>query len=74
MNRSFLLQEEVIHLKIEYVPIGELIPYENNAKQHPKEQIEQIKKSIQEFGNNDPIAIDGGNIIIEGHGRLHCKS
>lgn len=70
MNRSFLLQEEVIHLKIEYVPIGELIPYENNAKQHPKEQIEQIKKSIQEFGNNDPIAIDGGNIIIEGHGRL----
>ena len=28
------------------------------------------KKSIQEFGNNDPIAIDGNNIIIEGHGRL----
>ena len=25
---------------------------------------------IQEFGNNDPIAIDENNVIIEGHGRL----
>lgn len=48
----------------------ELIPYENNAKKHPREQIEQIKKSIEMFKNNDPIAIDENNVIIEGHGRL----
>lgn len=41
----------------------------NNAKLHPAEQVEQIKKSILEFGNNDPIAIDENNTIIEGHGR-----
>lgn len=52
--------------------IDDLIPYENNAKLHPKEQIEQIKKSIQEFGNNDPIAVDENNIIIEGHGRYEA--
>ena len=43
--------------------------YKNNAKEHPREQIEQIKKSITEYGNNDPIAIDEKNEIIEGHGR-----
>ncbi len=57
-------------MEIQLINIDEIIPYENNAKLHPKEQIEQIKKSILEFGNNDPIAIDKDNIIIEGHGRL----
>lgn len=55
---------------IETIKIDEVIPYENNAKIHTDEQIEQIKKSILEFGNNDPIAIDKNNIVIEGHGRL----
>lgn len=58
-------------LKVEYIPINEITPYENNAKIHTEEQIEQIKKSIEEFGMNDPIGIWGkDNIIIEGHGRL----
>lgn len=51
------------------VKIKDIVPYEKNAKLHPQEQIEQIKQSIQEFGNNDPIAIDENNVIIEGHGR-----
>lgn len=41
-------------LKIEYVNIDEIKPYENNAKLHPAEQVEQIKQSIKEFGFNDP--------------------
>ena len=58
-------------LKVEYIPIDEVKPYENNAKIHTEEQIEQIKRSIEEFGMNDPIGIWGkDNIIIEGHGRL----
>ena len=57
-------------LKIEYVDIGELKTYANNAKIHTAEQIEQIKKSIEEFGMNDPIAVWKNNEIIEGHGRL----
>ena len=61
-------------LKIEYVRTEILKEYENNAKLHPQEQIDQIKKSITEFGMNDPIAIWKDNIIIEGHGRLiACK-
>ena len=40
-------------MKIEKISIEKIKPYENNAKLHPPEQIEQIKKSIIEFGNND---------------------
>lgn len=59
-------------MQIERIKIKDLQPYKLNAKQHPKKQIEQIKKSIQEFGFNDPIAIDENNSIIEGHGRLQA--
>ena len=57
-------------LRIEYLPKESLKPYANNAKIHTAEQIEEIKKSIEEFGFNDPIAIWHDNEIIEGHGRL----
>lgn len=59
-----------MELKIEYLPVVELKAWENNAKVHTDEQIEQIKNSIREFGFNDPIAIWKDNEIIEGHGRL----
>ncbi len=59
---------EIIKIKIE-----DLKPYKNNAKLHPEWQIEQIIKSIEQFGFNDPIAIWGeDNIIVEGHGRLEA--
>ncbi|MGL5124528.1 MAG: ParB/Srx family N-terminal domain-containing protein [Fusobacteriaceae bacterium] len=54
--------------------LNDLKQYKRNAKLHPEWQIEQIKKSIEKFGFNDPIAIDEKNVIIEGHGRfLACK-
>lgn len=57
-------------LKVEYIKKEKLKPYVNNAKLHTGEQVEQIKKSIEEFGFNDPIAVWHDNEIIEGHGRL----
>ena len=59
-------------IKIEKINISDIIPYENNAKIHTKKQIKQIKKSIEEVGYNDPIAIDENSIIIEGHGRYEA--
>lgn len=62
-----------MELKIEYVDINSIKPYKNNAKLHSKEQIEQIKKSIEQFGMDDPIGI-WQDEIVEGHGRLiACK-
>lgn len=57
-------------LTIEYLDKSELKPFARNAKMHPSEQIEQIKKSITDFGFNDPIGIYGDNEVVEGHGRL----
>ena len=65
-------------LKIEYIPIDSVRPYERNAKKHPRQQLDQIKRSILDMGNGDPekgfldpIGIWGEqNIIVEGHGRL----
>lgn len=60
-------------MKIIKVKVNDLKPYKNNAKIHTSEQIEQIKRSIKEFGMNDPIAIWGKeNIIVEGNGRLEA--
>lgn len=60
-------------LKIEYVDINSIKPYKNNAKEHPQEQIEQIKNSIKQFNMIDPIGT-WKNEIVEGHGRLiACK-
>ena len=58
-------------LQVEYVPITEIKPYKRNAKLHPQEQIEQIKNSMQEFGNIDPIGVWHGE-IVEGHGRYEA--
>lgn len=57
-------------MEIVKIKIDELTPYEKNAKLHPREQIEQIKLSIQKYQMCDPIGVWGKkNIICEGHGR-----
>lgn len=60
-------------LEVREMAVADLVPYANNAKKHPKEQIDQIAESISEFGNCDPIAVwhneDGEAEIVEGHGR-----
>lgn len=61
-------------LEVREMAVADLVPYANNAKKHPKEQIDQIAESISEFGNCDPIAVwhneDGEAEIVEGHGRV----
>ena len=63
-----------MELKIEYLPIKALKPYEKNTRKHQKKDVENIARSIEKFGMNDPIGIWKDNIIVEGHGRLlACK-
>jgi len=58
-------------LKIEYIPVGKLKPYEKNARKHKDFDVDAIVRSIEEFGFSDPIGIwSDKNIIVEGHGRL----
>lgn len=61
-------------LKVEEVATGSLVPYAGNAKMHPHEQVDQIAKSIEEFGFSDPVGVwtnpEGELEIVEGHGRV----
>lgn len=50
--------------------IDSLIPYQNNPKRHPDEQVQKIASSIKNFGWDQPIVVDSHNEIIKGHGRL----
>ena len=52
--------------------IDELIPYVNNPKQHPADQVDKIASSIKNYGFTVPMVIDGQNEIIMGHGRLQA--
>jgi site-specific DNA-methyltransferase (adenine-specific) len=52
--------------------IENIKPYEKNTKKHPKKQVEQVAKSIKEFGFNQPIVIDKKGVIIVGHGRYEA--
>ena len=64
-----------MELKIEYLPIKVLKPYEKNTRKHQKKDVENIARSIEKYGMNDAVGIWGeDNIIVEGHGRvLACK-
>lgn len=57
-------------LRVKQQDIGDLQPYDRNARIHDKKQVRQIANSIKQFGFNVPILIDGNKRIIAGHGRL----
>ena len=58
------------HPKYKLESIKRLNKYHNNSRKHSKEQIDQIKKSIKEFGFTNPIIIDENNMILAGHARF----
>jgi len=60
-------------LRIEYINIDKLTPFERNCKIHTKEQIKHIASSIKQFGFNDPLGVwSDENVILEGNGRLEA--
>ena len=57
---------------IERRSVDEIIPYSNNPKEHPDEQVKKIASSIKNYGWDQPIVVDDGGEIIKGHGRLQA--
>lgn len=53
--------------------VSDLKPYEKNAKKHEAKQIENVAKSIKEFGFVQPIVIDKDDVIIIGHCRYEAS-
>jgi len=57
---------------IDIVGVDDILPYGDNPKRHPDEQIEKIASSIQRFGWDQPIVVDAGQTIIKGHARYQA--
>jgi len=56
-------------MNIQEFDVKSIRPYPGNAKIHTDHQVAQIAASIQEFGFNDPVAVDENMQLIEGEGR-----
>lgn len=56
-------------LQIEYRNPSDLNCYKNNSRKHSNEQIERIKKSINEFGFLNPVLLDENDVVVAGHAR-----
>lgn len=57
---------------IQFVDIAWLKPYSNNARKHSKRHVQQIARSLDEFGFINPIIVDADGNVIAGHGRLEA--
>ena len=56
-------------LKIEYVPVGDVKPYENNPRKN-EAAIPALKESIRDFRFSQPISVGADGVVITGHTRL----
>ncbi len=56
--------------KIVETELSKLRSFENNARTHSKEQVDQIAKAILEWGWTNPILVTVDGMIIAGHGRV----
>ncbi|WP_139903994.1 site-specific DNA-methyltransferase [Clostridium thermarum] len=56
--------------EMKIIEIDKLIPYQNNARTHSKEQLLKLRSSLREFGFVNPVLIDKEFNIIAGHGRV----
>jgi DNA modification methylase len=59
-------------LQIENLSPGNLQPMPGTPRKHPKSQIRSLIKSIEAFGFNVPVLIDGTQRIIAGHARVEA--
>jgi DNA modification methylase len=58
------------NLEVIMQDICDLKPYKNNARVHGKKQIQQLARSIKDFGFNVPVLTNNENQILSGHGRI----
>jgi ParB-like chromosome segregation protein Spo0J len=55
-------------LKVERVGVNELLPDPINARKHPKRNLDAIRASLRQFGQQKPIIVDMDGVIVAGNG------
>lgn len=59
-------------MKIKNIDIQALVPYSDNPRVN-KDAVDIVKKSLKEFGFQQPIVIDKNNEIVVGHTRFYAS-
>jgi ParB/RepB/Spo0J family partition protein len=72
MHGSVRIQNSPLEGKVAFLPISDLATNPRNARTHSPRQIQEIARSIERFGFNNPVLIDERNQIIAGHGRVEA--
>src|SRR3989449_8489189 len=72
MRGSVRIQNSSLEGKVTFLPISALATNPRNARTHSPRQIQEIARSIERFGFNNPVLIDECNQIIAGHGRVEA--
>lgn len=55
-------------LRVKYVPIGDVRPYEDNPRRNDG-AVQAVAASLREFGWKQPIVVDADGTIVVGHTR-----
>lgn len=58
-------------MKVQNLKLTKIKPYWRNARNNDK-TIESLKRSIEEFGFNQPLVVDTKNVLIAGHARYRA--
>lgn len=66
------MSDSTHHPIIRVQSISDIIPYENNPKLHPDDQVRLIADCVRECGFINPIVVDKHNVIVAGHGRFEA--
>lgn len=57
-------------MEIQKIKVGDIKPFERNAKKHDERQIKNVMESIKQYGLVQPLVVDSDNVLIIGHCRL----
>lgn len=59
-------------MKLEVVKLSDLKPLENNVRRHTEKQIDELVKSVEQFGQTRAMVIDENNNILIGNGLYYA--
>ena len=59
-------------MQVELWPVTRLVPYEKNPRKIPEKAVAKVAASLKEFGFQQPIVVDGQDVIVAGHTRLQA--
>lgn len=57
-------------MKIKWVELGKVTPYERNPRTRDHNAVDAVKESLRVFGWQQPIVVDADMVIIAGHTRF----